>query len=209
MRGPASKFVLVSALLFLFWTPLSRAYLAFLSFEANAVFGLIHHPARLEADRGSASILYPNVFPPHPLKKDIRIPILQGIAIYFNLIVLIALFAVTPGMPRGKKIRGIAIGGLVLSLLHVFHVYLLSYLFIWDYVDGRRWPFEISAGDVQQLRENVESGFPRSFQPYVSGVLTYWNHFIREGAALLIYLYFAYPSLQGFWQEAQGRSKGR
>ena len=73
------------------------------------------------------------------LKTDIRLPILQPIAIDYNPIVLIALFAATPGMPHAVRFKGIATG-MILSLLQIAHIYCISFLFIWDYVDFRRRP---------------------------------------------------------------------
>lgn len=192
-----AKFVLASAIVFMLWVPLSRAYFAFLSLESNAAFRLLGHSARLEVDSRGPHILYLDIFPPHEFKQDIRIPILQGISIHFNLIVIVALFAATPRMSYRTKMKGIAVGAAVLSLLHAAHIYFISYLFIWDYIDWRRWPAEISTGDVQHLIRNVERSFPRTARPYIVGLHEYWNHFLRESAPLLIWLYFAYPYLAG------------
>jgi hypothetical protein len=191
-----ARFVLASALLFLLWTPISRVYTAFLSLEANAVFRLIGHHARFVSDHRGPHILYPDVFPPYQMKSDIRIPILQRIAVDYNLIVLVALFAATPGMSRSLRTRGIVTGVVLLSILHVAHIYYISYLFIWDYIDFKRWPDGIPARNLIGLIENARNYFPRGAQPYVKGLYDYWNHFVREGAPLLIWLYFVYPMIK-------------
>ncbi len=142
------KFLLASAILFLLWIPLSKAYYTFLSLEANAAFGLLDHGARLEVDKQGVYILYPDIFPPYRNKRDIKIPILQRIAINFNIIVIIGLFAATPRMPFQKKIKGIAVGVGLLSLLHTAYVYFISYVFIWEYIDLERWPVEITTDHI-------------------------------------------------------------
>ena len=178
------------------WKPFSRAYFTFLAVETNVAFRLIGHSARLVADGRGASILYADISPPYRFTRDIQLPILKRISIHFNLIVLIALFAATPRMPYPTAIKGIAVGVALLSLLHVAQVYYLSYLFIWDYIDWRRWPAEMSPDDIQRLIENVGQRFPRTAEPYIVKLQDYWNHFLREGAPLLIWLYFAYPCLR-------------
>ena len=87
------KFILASAIVFMLFVPFSKAYFTFLSIEANATFGLLDHGARLEVDKQGVYILYPDIFPPYRFKRDIKIPILQSIAIHFNIIGLrVALF---------------------------------------------------------------------------------------------------------------------
>ena len=190
-----AKFVLVSAFLFVIWSPFSRAYFTLLAVETNAAFRLIGHDARLVVDDRGASILYSGIFPPYGFKRDIQLPILKRISIHFNLIVLIALFVATPHLPNPVRIKGIAVGVVLLSFLHVAHVYYISYLFIWDYIDWQRWPPDMGAPLVQQLLENVEQRFPRTAEPYIVKLQDYWNHFLREGAPLLVWLCFAYPSI--------------
>ena len=201
-----AKFVLTSAVVFMFWAPLSRVYMAVLSQETNAVFWMLGHHARFVSDHRGPHILYPDIFPPYKFKGDIRLPILESIAIHYNLIVLVALFSATPFMSYPQKARGIVIGVILLSILHVAHIYYISYIFIWDYVDWQRWPSGIPAGHLQRLAENVKHCFPRTAQPYVTGLYDYWNHFLREAAPLLIWLYFAYPHLRSRWGQVEERS---
>jgi hypothetical protein len=192
-----AKFVLASAILYMLWTPFSRVYSAILSVEANAVFSVLGHHARYVSDHRGPHILYPDIFPPYKMKTQIRLPILQSIAMEYNLIVLVALFAATPGMPRGVRFRGIAVGVLVLSLLEIAHIYCISYLFIWDYVDFRRWPDGVPQRILNGLVENARASFPWGARPYIRGFNEYWNHFLREAASLLIWVYFAYPLYKG------------
>ena len=195
------------------WKPFSKAYFTFLSVETTTFFGLLGHRAYLVVDHRGPHIYYPDVFPPHGLKRDIRIPILQSIGIHFNLIVIIALFAATPRMPYPKKIKGIAAGIVLLSILHAAHVYFISYLFIWEYIDMERWPVTLPGGDLQRLINNVEGAFPRAAQPYIVGLHRYWNNFLDEIAPLLIWLYFAYSYLSSkeivFRNSSASRQKRR
>lgn len=178
------------------WKPFSLAYFTLLRWETNAVFSLIHHGARLEIDHRGAYLLYPDLIPPSDrLQRTIRIPILNRIAIHFNLIVLIALFFATPRMSYPGKGKGVAVGIALISLLHVAHIYYLSDLFIWNYVERRRWPVGISADQIPRLIENIERRFPRSARPWILVLYSYWDHFLRESAPLLVWAYFAYPFL--------------
>ena len=177
------------------WTPVSRAYFSILELETNALFGLLGHHARLGVDSSGAYILYPDIFPFYPLERGLKIPMLQSIAIHFNLIVIAALLAATPRIPYPRRIKGFAVAVALLSILHTLHSYYISYLFIWDYVDFRRWPPELPNESLHLLFENVGQWFPRTAQPYVQRLYNYWNHFLREGSALLIWLYFASPYL--------------
>ena len=179
------------------WTPISRVYFTLLSLEANALFGVMDHGARFLVDKNGAQILYPDVFPPYRHKQDIRLPILQSISIHFNLIVVIGLFAATPHMPFPKKIKGVAASFALLSLVHTANIYVISFFFIWDYIDWKRWPAGIPAGHIQRLIVAVERRFPRTVRPYVEGFYNYSIHFLDETAPLLIWLYFAYPYLIG------------
>ncbi|MDA0746066.1 MAG: hypothetical protein O2954_06065 [bacterium] len=187
-----AKFVLISALLYACWVPFSRVYFAFLSLEVNAVFGLVGHDMQFISEDRGISILYQNIFPPPGFKRDIQLPVLNSISIHFNLIVLIALFGATSNMDRRLRLKGILSGVLLLSLLHIAHVYYISHFFIWDYVDRQLWPAGTSEGQVQLLIRNVEERFPRGRRPYIDKLQDYWNHFLREGAPLLIWVYFVY-----------------
>lgn len=191
-----AKFALVSAVLLMLWAPLGRGYAELLAPVANAAYRLVGHHARYVSDHRGPHILYPDVFPPYRGKGDIRIPVLQRIAVDYNLIVLIALFAATPDLSRQVRTKGIAAGVLILSLLHVAHIYFISHLFIWDYIDFQRWPEGIPDDILQGLVENARAQFPRAVQPWMRGLHDYWNHFLREGAPLLVWLYFAYPVLR-------------
>jgi hypothetical protein len=191
------------------WTPISSVYFTFLSLETNALFGLMDHGARLLVDENGVQILYPDVFPPYKFKQDIRLPILQHISIHFNLIVAIGLFVATPGMPIPKKIEGLAASIALLSLSHTANIYLISYLFIWDYIDWKRWPAGIPAGHIERLIVAVEHRFPRVAQPYIMGFYNYSIHFLDEAAPLLVWLYFAYPYLIGKVDEHPEHPEGR
>ncbi len=192
-----AKFILASAVIYFLWTPLSKAYFTLLSIEANATFALLDHDARLVVDHQGVYIFYPDIFPPFRNKRDIKIPIEQSIAIHFNIIVIVALFAATRRMPWQEKIKGVAVGIALLSILHTAHVYFVSHIFIWEYIDLARWPVEISADHITRLIRNVEHHFPRSAQPYIVWFHDYWSHFLDEGAPLLIWLYFALSYLTG------------
>jgi len=191
------KFILTSAVIFLLWTPVSRAYFTLLSLEANAIFGLIDHDARFLIDSHGAQILYPDVFPPYQYKHDIRIPIQQSIAIHFNLIVAIGLFVAVPRMSLWVRLKGVAMSFALLSFVHTANIYAISFLFIWDYIAWQRWPPGIPEGHIRRLIVAVERRFPTAAQAYIVGFHNYSTHFLDETAPLLIWLYFAYPYLIG------------
>ena len=191
------RFVLTAAIVFMLWKPFSLAYLTVLRLETNAIFALAHHGVRLELEHGEALLAYSGLIPASydGPEREIRIPILRRIAIHYNLIMLIALFVATSPMPNARKAKGIAVGIALLSVLHVLHIYYISYLFIWNYAEWRRWPAGISEDQILSLIGNIKHRFPDGAKPWILGLYTYWNHFVREGAPILIWAYFAYPVL--------------
>ena len=188
------KFIFGAIVVFMFWTPLSKAYFTFLSLETNIIFGLVGHHARLEAGNQRPQIHFPSLVSRRST-QDIRIPIFQSIAIHFNLIVFAALLTATPHLPYSKKMKATIAGVFLLSLLHVVHVYFISYLFIWGYVAQQEGARAIGQAELQLLIKEVEHSFPLAVHPYIVKLELYWNSFLSETASLLIWLHFAYSYL--------------
>ncbi|MFT5369097.1 MAG: hypothetical protein ACI8V2_004071 [Candidatus Latescibacterota bacterium] len=188
-----AKFIIASVILFAIWSPFATIYLKCLGAETNLLFEILGKNVRIENTEDGVHILYPEMYPKSRLNRHVRIPILQTIAIHFNLIVLIALFITTPNLPEHQRILGIVWGIAITSLFHVAQLYFITYIFIWDYVNGQYGQPNVSKLDIHFLQNKVMNEYPYWLQPYIEKLFAYWNHFLREGIPLLIWLNFAHP----------------
>ena len=198
-----AKFILVSAVVFGLLAPLSPGYFKVLCVLANALLEVLDHPVRLEVHGEQVYLLYPTLFFPRESGAVLKILYLPSGATNYSFIVTASLFASTPRMPLITRLKGAAACFLLLSILHIAHVYYCSYLFVWDHVLQKRWLGQIDSLQFQRLVTVMERDFPRTVRTYLLEGYGYWTYFLREIAPLLFWTYFSYPFVAGIRRSPQ------
>ena len=186
-----SKFIFVSIVAYVFWSPISWAHLSLLGSATDFAFWVTGHPARFEMTKGQPHIRYPGLSAPKSPNNDIRVPVYNSVAIHSNVIMLLALFGALPGMSRISRLRGISVGLALLFITHAMHVYFLTHLFIWVYLGQQADLPTVAQSEVIALALLVEQRFSPELHVYLEKVELYWNSFLRETAPIVIWLAYA------------------
>ena len=184
-----SKFVLVSVVLFAFWEPISKGYLIVLSAFTNAVVGLFTANVHFEV-RDGLFVVYHGI-----AKKDVTFLAQDYDAIYFNMVITVALFAATPGLQLLQKIKYTAIALPLLFLSHVFLLYMVSYTCIWSYINGLIASRGRDAPQVQILLRTVDALFPLKRGFLFLRLFDLWTNWGRLAVPFLIWLIFVQRQL--------------
>jgi hypothetical protein len=193
LRIPAiflAKFALVSALLLVFWLPISRSYLSLVIVPLNLAFQLIDHPAGYALAGDRLYVRYPPAAAA-PL-PELTFQVVRDIHIHFNILLLLALVAATPAMPLARRASTLGWGMIFLLIYHGVYLYLFSYMAIWDWVESGSGGTGLSQGELWDVARTLDSILPHRVKLYLEDVYLYLNHFGREGVPLLVWLVWTF-----------------